>query len=42
MIIQQILHTPTEKCVRTHLLLCDRWQTSAEACTGADPESLWG
>jgi len=30
MILQPILH---RKPVRTDLLLCDRWQTSAHACT---------
>jgi len=32
MILQPIPHTSTEEGLRTDLLLCDRWQTSAQAC----------
>ena len=31
-ILQPILHTSTEEACETDLLLCDRWQTSAQAC----------
>jgi len=31
--LQPILHTSTGEAVRTDLLLCDRWQTPAQACT---------